>query len=42
MRAVAEASEKWRDATSDDEDALRMGDLMCAIDAWRARKAGGG
>jgi chromosome segregation ATPase len=38
MRPVVEAAEKWRDASTDDEDALLMSGLMCAIDAYRATK----
>jgi hypothetical protein len=38
IRAVAESAEAWRDADSDDEDAIKMSDLMCAIDAYRASK----
>jgi hypothetical protein len=38
LLTVVEAAESWRDAESDDDDAIRMSTLMCSIDAYRASK----
>jgi len=39
MRVVVEAAERYRDRPGRDASHL---DLIAAVDAWRARKAGGG